>query len=216
MDFDRLRERMVKEQLIGRAIKDERVLDAFRKIERHRFVPAILKPQSYADYPLSIGEGQTISQPYIVAYMIETLNLNPQDKVLEIGTGSGYQAAILSELAKKVYSVERSDVLAQRAEKLLESMELKNIEIVIADGTKGLAQFSPYNAIIVSAAAPNIPQALIEQLAEAGRLIIPVGERFSQVLVRLTKIKDKIKEERLSSCVFVPLIGEFGWRADNA
>ncbi len=216
MDFSILRERMVEEQLIRRGISEEKVLAAFKKIEREKFVPEILKAQSYTDHPLSIGEGQTISQPYIVAYMIEALSLKTGDKVLEIGTGSGYQAAILSLIAKVVYSVERSTVLAQRAEKLLASLGVKNIEVIIGDGTKGLSKFSPFDAIIVSAAAPDIPPALIEQLAEGGRLIIPIGERFSQVLVRLTKIKDKIKKEQLCSCVFVPLIGEFGWRDDNA
>ncbi|MEW6170305.1 MAG: protein-L-isoaspartate(D-aspartate) O-methyltransferase [Candidatus Omnitrophota bacterium] len=212
MDFSILRERMVNEQLIRRGIKDEQVLSAFKKIERHKFVPSILKAQSYDDCPLSIGEGQTISQPYIVAYMIESLNLKPQEEILEIGTGSGYQTALLSCLVKQVYSIERSKVLAERAQKLLESLNFTNIKIIIGDGTKGLLEFSPFDAIIVSAAAPNVPHTLIEQLRDGGRMIIPVGERFSQVLIRTTKIKDKIKQEQLGSCVFVPLIGEFGWK----
>ncbi|MBU2541157.1 MAG: protein-L-isoaspartate(D-aspartate) O-methyltransferase [Candidatus Omnitrophica bacterium] len=211
MDFALLKERMLNEQLIRRGIEDVRVLEAFRKINRHEFVPAILKKQSYADWPLAIGEGQTISQPYIVAYMIETLNLKGGERVLEIGTGSGYQTALLSNLAKEVYSIERSRVLAKRAQEALQRLEIANNKVIVGDGTKGLAEFSPFDAIIVSAAAPQIPAPLTRQLAQEGRMIIPIGERFSQVLIRLTKIKDNIKEERLVSCVFVPLVGEFGW-----
>lgn len=205
---------MVREQLRRRGISDKRLLDAFCKVERHKFLPSLLESQSYSDGPLSIGEGQTISQPYIVAYMIEDLNLGPDDKVLEIGTGSGYQTALLSLLVKKIYSVERSPVLAQRAQDILDRISVSNIKIVIGDGTKGLREFSPFDAIIVSAASPGVPAPLLEQLSEQGRIIIPVGERFSQVLIRINKTKQGFKEERLEGCVFVPLIGEFGWSSE--
>lgn len=203
---------MVEEQLVRRGISDRRALEAFRIVEREKFIPEILKAQSYCDSPLSIGEGQTISQPYIAAYMIEVLALKDTDKVLEIGTGSGYQTAILSLLAKEVYSLERSRVLAQRAQGFIDEAGYKNITIIIADGTKGLNQFAPYDAIIVSAAAPQAPAPLLEQIAQNGRMIIPIGERFSQVLVLFTKNKGQIEKEVLESCVFVPLIGEYGWR----
>lgn len=207
---------MVKEQLICRGIKGQKILDAFRKIERHRFVPDIFGPQAYSDCPLSIGENQTISQPYIVAYMLEALSLEGNEKVLEIGTGSGYQTALLSLLAREIYSIERSKILAQRAKEVLAELSLdNNIQVIVGDGTKGWPKDMPYNAIIVSAAAPSVPQPLIEQLAPGGRMIIPVGERFSQVLVRITKIKDTINQEILESCVFVPLVGEFGWGSED-
>lgn len=202
---------MVNEQLIRRGIRGERVLDAFRKVEREKFVPEILKAQSYADSPLSIGENQTISQPYIVAHMIEALGLTGTERVLEIGTGSGYQTAILSLLSKEVYSVERIDILAQRALETLNKLNLKNIKISVGDGTRGLEEFSPFDAIVVSAAAPFAPEPLLEQLVEGGRMIIPLGERYSQVLTLFTKTKTGIKKDLLQSCVFVPLLGEYGW-----
>jgi protein-L-isoaspartate(D-aspartate) O-methyltransferase len=216
MDFSVLRERMVKEQLIRRGIQDKRVLEAFRKIERHQFIPLTYKEQSYSDCPVPIGENQTISQPYIVAYMLEALNLTGPEKVLEVGTGSGYQTALLSLLSQEVYSVERSGKLAENAQKILAKLSVTNIKITVGDGTKGLPEFSPYDAIIVSAASPHVPAPLIEQLAENSRMIIPVGERYSQVLTRFTKIKQTIKEERLESCVFVPLVGEYGWSNEYA
>lgn len=203
---------MVSEQLIRRGISEEKVLAAFRKIEREKFVPEILRRESYYDGPLSIGEGQTISQPYIVAYMLEALGLKGDEKVLEIGTGSGYQTALLSLLVKKVYSIERSLTLAKRAQNLLSVLDLKNVEIILGDGTKGVPEFMPYDAIIVSAAAPKVPPALLGQLADAGRMIIPIGEFYSQVLVYFKKEKNEIREKKLESCVFVPLIGEYGWK----
>ncbi len=215
MDFSVLKERMVAEQLKRRGIEDERVLEAFRKIDRHEFVPPILKEQSYADRPLSIGEGQTISQPYIVAYMIEALVLKQTDKVLEIGTGSGYQTALLSILTKEVYSVERSQVLAKRAQETLKKLNITNNKVIVNDGSKGLAEFAPYDAIIVSASSPQVPKPLSAQLEQNGKMIIPVGDRYSQVLIRLRKEKNSIKEEQLASCVFVPLVGEFAWKEDN-
>ncbi len=197
--------------MVSRGISDRRVLGAFRRIEREKFVPEILKAQSYADSPLSIGENQTISQPYIVAHMIEALGLTGTERVLEIGTGSGYQTAILSLLTKEVYSVERIDILAQRALETLNKLNLKNIEITVGDGTRGLEEFSPFDAIAVSAAAPKAPEPLLGQLTEGGRMIIPLGERYSQVLTLFTKTKTGIKKDLLQGCVFVPLVGEFGW-----
>lgn len=204
---------MVEEQLARRGISDRRVLEAFRKVEREKFVPEILKAQSYSDSPLSIGENQTISQPYIVAYMIEALSLKGPERVLEIGTGSGYQTAILSLLAKEVYSVERIETLAQRARETLNKLDFKNIDIQVADGTKGWKEFSPFDAVIVSAAAPFVPKLLLEQLARGGRMIIPLGERYSQVLTLFLNTKSGIKKDILQGCVFVPLVGEYGWGA---
>jgi protein-L-isoaspartate(D-aspartate) O-methyltransferase len=212
---------MVNEQLIPRGIKDKRVLDAFRKVPRHRFLPRELINSAYADHPLPIGEGQTISQPYIVALMTECLRLLGEERILEIGTGSGYQAAILAELAKEVYSVERIANLAQNAIKILDELKVTNVKIKVGDGTMGWEEFSPFEGIIVTAGAPDIPFPLIEQLKENGKIIIPLGGTFSQVLTLVEKInpalarkggiKGKIKTTDICGCVFVPLMGKYGW-----
>lgn len=211
MDYAILRKRMVQEQLISRGIKDPKVLGAFSKIERHKFVPEKLKESSYADFPLPIQEGQTISQPYIVALMTESLGLTGNDKVLEIGTGSGYQTAILAELAKEVYSVERFVILAESARSLLGELGYTNIKIKVGDGTLGWEEAAPFNRIIVTAAAPKIPSPFIEQLSENGRLILPLGETFSQVLTLVEKRGKEIKCTEICGCVFVPLLGKYGW-----
>ncbi|PIP21146.1 MAG: protein-L-isoaspartate O-methyltransferase [Candidatus Omnitrophica bacterium CG23_combo_of_CG06-09_8_20_14_all_40_11] len=211
MDYAILRKRMVEEQLIPRGIKNQRVLDAFSKIERHKFIPENLRNSAYADFPLPIGEGQTISQPYIVALMTECLDLIGQEKVLEIGTGSGYQAAILAELAKEIYTIERFENLAKQAENILNELGYKNIKIKIGDGTLGWPQQPSFDRIIITAASPKIPLPLIEQLADSGKLILPLGESFSQVLTLVEKKEGKLKSIDICGCVFVPLIGKHGW-----
>ncbi len=212
MNLDNLREKMVETQLAFRGIKDERVLEVFRKAPRHQFVPKELEDSAYIDSPLPIGEGQTISQPYMVALMTECLHLKGEEKVLEIGTGSGYQAAILAELAKEVYSIERIESLAIKAKERLEKLGYKNIKIKVDDGTLGWPEFSPYEGIIVTAAAPQIPPPLLEQLKDGGLLVIPLNGRFSQVLTVIEKTKDKLKFKEICGCVFVPMIGEYGWK----
>ena len=211
MDFENLRKQMVEIQIAGRGIKDNRVLSVFLDIPRHKFVAPELRRSSYEDRPLPIGSGQTISQPYMVALMTELLEVSDKMKVLELGTGSGYQSAILGALAGEVYSVERIPVLAKTAAGTLDSLGIKNVHIEIADGSLGLKGFQPYDAIIVTAAAPRVPQALLDQLREGGRLVIPVGGRFSQVLQCLQKKNGKIIETKCCDCVFVPLVGEQGW-----
>lgn len=211
MDYEILRERMVREQLMPRGIKNQKVLDAFRKVERHKFIPENLRNSAYADFPVPIGEGQTISQPYIVALMTECLNLNGQDKVLEIGTGSGYQAAILAELAGEVYTIERFETLAKRAEAILNELGYTNIKIKVGDGTLGWEEAAPFDKIIITAASPQIPLPLTEQLRENGKLILPLGESFSQVLTLVEKKKGKLEFMDICGCVFVPLVGKHGW-----
>jgi len=203
---------MVEEQLVSRGIKDQRVLSAFLEVPRHKFVEEYLKYKAYDDYPLSIGYGQTISQPYMVALMTEALAPSPQDKILEIGTGSGYQAAILSRLCSTVYSIERVSTLASRARKTLDELGYFNIHTRIGDGTFGLPQDAPYDGIIVTAGAPHVPEALIGQLKEDGRLVIPVGDQSIQDLKRIIRTKDGIREESLGGCRFVRLIGKNGWQ----
>jgi len=210
MDFQVLRKRMVEEQLLPRGIADKKVLDAFLKVERHKFVPQELLGSAYADYPLPIGESQTISQPYIVALMTECLDLKGDERVLEIGTGSGYQAAILAELAKEVYSIERFSALAKGAEDTLLELGYANIKIKVDDGTLGWKEFAPFDRIIITAAAPRIPLPLSEQLKEGGRLILPLGDSFSQMLTSVEKKKDKLEPTSVCACVFVPLVGKYG------
>ncbi len=205
------RERMVQEQLISRGITSQKILDAFRKVPRHLFVEDGLVYQAYGDYPLPIAEGQTISQPYIVALMTQALDLKPEDTVLEIGTGSGYQTAILAELASKVYSIERFGSIASKARKLLDELGYHNVMIIIGDGTKGYDKKAPYDGIIVTAGAPYVPDPLIAQLKDGGRLVIPVGGEYSQELLKITKQGGALKEESLGGCRFVKLIGEYGW-----
>lgn len=212
MDFAILRKRMVQEQLIPRGIKDPRVLEVFSKIERHRFIPDDFRGSSYADYPISIGEGQTISQPFIVALMTQSLEVSPEDKILEIGTGSGYQTAVLAELAKEVYTIERIESLAKRAEALLRGIGYNNIIIKVDDGTLGWKENAPFDKIIITAASPRIPLPLTEQLAEKGKLIVPLGEPFSQVLTLVEKRADQLQYQQICGCVFVPLVGKYGWK----
>jgi len=211
VNYDRLREEMVREQLIPRGIEDERVLVSFRKVKREVFVPAELREDAYGDFPLSIGEGQTISQPYMVALMTQCLELTGNEKVLEIGTGSGYQTAILAELSKQVYSIERIRTLARRAEEILEKLNYTNIKILVGDGTLGWKEFSPYDRILVTAAAQEIPSPAMDQLKEKGIMVIPVGSIYSQDLKVIKKEKRRPKVKTVERCVFVPLIGKYGW-----
>lgn len=203
---------MVDRQIALRGIHDQRVLEAMRKVPRHQFVPANMAAYAYEDYPLSIGQGQTISQPYIVALMTEMLGLKGGEKVLEVGTGSGYQAAILCELAGSVYSIERHPTLADAARERLEQAGYENFTITSSDGTLGWQEFAPYDAILVTAAAPHVPQTLLDQLAGVGRLVIPVGERFVQTLQTWTREADDFSMTENIRVVFVPLIGAQGWR----
>ncbi len=215
MDFENLRKRMVETQLIERGITDDRVLSVFLGMPRHEFIASELRRCAYEDRPLPIGSGQTISQPYMVALMTELLEVSDKMKVLELGTGSGYQTAILAALAREVYSVERIARLAGSAASVLDRLGIKNVHIKTADGTIGLAEFQPYDAIMVTAGAPRVPQALLDQLTDGGRLVIPVGSRFSQVLMCVQKKGGQIVETRSCGCVFVPLLGKQGWSVDN-
>ncbi|NWG03398.1 MAG: protein-L-isoaspartate(D-aspartate) O-methyltransferase [Syntrophaceae bacterium] len=211
MDFSKARVKMVEEQIASRGIKDAKLLSAMKKIPRHLFVEEALQSQAYSDHPLPIGEKQTISQPYMVALMTEALGLTGREKVLEIGTGSGYQTAILAELSEKVFSIERIRPLAIRARKLLYDLGYFNVEIKIFDGTFGWMEESPFDAIIVTAGSPNIPQPLIDQLAIGGRLVIPIGDALVQDLFRVTKTEEGVKKEDLGGCRFVKLIGKYAW-----
>ncbi len=214
MDFPKARLKMVEEQIVSRGIKDPRLIEAMKKIPRHLFVEEALQSQAYTDHPLPIGEKQTISQPYMVALMTEALLLTGKEKVLEIGTGSGYQTAILAELSEKVFSVERIRPLALRARKLLYELGYFSVEIKIFDGTFGWTEEGPFDAILVTAGSPDIPQPLIDQLAMGGRLVIPVGDAFVQDLVRVTKTGEGVRREDLGGCRFVKLIGRYGWEAE--
>ena len=206
---------MVEEQLVPRGIKDGKVLLAFSKVEREKFVPSGLQRSTYNDFPLSIGEEQTISQPYIAALMTQNLKLRKDDKILEIGTGSGYQTAILAELSKMVYSVERIKTLAEKAKKKLKELGYTNVKILVGDGTMGWEEFSPYDRILVTAGAKRVPLPLINQLKEEGIMVIPVGGAYSQQLKIIQKEKNKIKSDTLERCIFVPLIGKYGWSEDE-
>ncbi len=213
MDFNRLRDVMVEEQLIPRGIRDARVLGAMRKVPRHLFLDESMWYRAYDDMALPIGEGQTMSQPYMVAIMTELLDLNGEEKVLEIGTGSGYQGAVLAELAREVYSIERIPLLSERAMKSLRGLGYENIHFRVGDGTVGWPEMGPFDRIMVTAGTPEIPQPLIEQLSEGGIVVAPVGDRFSQQLVKGEKHKKKIAKEYFTPCVFVPLVGEHGWKS---
>ncbi len=208
MDYSKLRSQMVKEQIEERGIVDRRVLKVMGDLPREDFVPESMKASAYDDNPLPIGNGQTISQPYIVAEMTELLMLKGNENVLEIGTGSGYQAAILSKLVKRVITVERVKELAEKTGDLLQKKGYGNVEVVFGDGTKGYAKEAPYDAIIVTAAAEKIPKKLIEQLAGGGRLVAPVGPRYHQELIRIIKRNGKLEEDYHGGVIFVPLIGE--------
>jgi protein-L-isoaspartate(D-aspartate) O-methyltransferase len=207
--------KMVTSQLMSRGISNEKVLKAMEKIPRHLFVDEGLQDQAYADNPLPIGERQTISQPYIVALMTEALELTGHEKVLEIGTGSGYQAAMLAELADRVFSIERIASLADRARKVLDSLGYYNVLIRVGDGTYGWKEESPFDAIIVTAGAPHVPKTLFDQLTIGGRLIVPTGDRHTQKLLKITRTSedlDKAETKDLGGCRFVNLIGEYGWK----
>jgi len=214
IDFPKARLKMVEEQIVSRGVNYSKLIAAMKKIPRHLFVEEALQNQAYSDHPLPIGEKQTISQPYMVALMTEALLLTGKEKVLEIGTGSGYQTAILAELSEKVFSIERIRPLALRARKLLYELGYFNVEIKIFDGTFGWMEESPFDAMIVTAGSPDIPQPLIDQLAIGGRLVIPVGDAFVQDLFRVTKIEEGIKKEDLGACRFVKLIGKYGWETE--
>jgi len=201
------RQAMVESQLRARGIRDTRVLDAMKRVPRHEFVPAEYRAQAYEDYPIPIGENQTISQPFIVAIMLEALSLAPSDRVLEIGTGSGYQTGLLAELSGSVYSIERHASLAAQAEKTLRRLGYQNTIIIIGDGSQGLPQHGPYDAVVVSAAAPRIPAPLFQQLRESGRMVIPVGPESAQQLQIVRNRQGIPVVTVLEPCRFVPLIG---------
>jgi len=211
LKFKRQREEMVRKQIEGRGISDPYVIRAMHKVPRHLFVSEALMDQAYGDFPLPIGEKQTISQPYIVAEMTQALQLSSEDRVLEIGTGSGYQAAVLAEIVYRVYTVERIHSLLIRARKLFDRLHYHNIVTRYSDGTCGWEGESPYDAIMVTAGAPQIPPTLISQLAIGGRLVIPVGNEFTQNLIKLVKDEDGIHQADLGGCRFVKLVGEHGW-----
>jgi protein-L-isoaspartate(D-aspartate) O-methyltransferase len=210
-DFAAQREQMVATQLHARGISDERVLAAMARVPRHVFVAEEYRSQAYEDHPVPIGEGQTLSQPYIVAIMLQALSLSGSAKVLEVGTGSGYQTALLAEIAAEVHSVERHASLGASAEQVLAGLGYRNIHVVVGDGSQGLPEHAPYDAIVVSAAAPDIPPALFEQLAENGRMVIPVGPAHAQELQLVRKQSGERVVESLEGCRFVPLIGDQGY-----
>ena len=206
---------MVDIQLARRGIKDKRVLDAMSKVPRHLFVPSEIISIAYTDQPLSIGESQTISQPYMVALMSECLKLGGGEKILELGTGSGYQTAILAELGFSVYTIERISPLSVRAQRALKHLGYENIKFKVGDGTLGWPENASYDRIMVTAGAPRVSQVLIDQLSEGGRIVIPVGNSFSQELVVVSKINKKIKTQSICGCMFVPLIGKYGWNSEQ-
>ena len=209
--YARRREEMVRRQIEARSITDPAVLAAMRKVPRHLFVSEALRHKAYEDYPLPIGEQQTISQPFIVAEMSQALNLGPNDRVLEIGTGSGYQAAILAEIAYRVYTIERLHPLYIQARRLFDQLQYHNIVTRYTDGTTGWREQSPFDAIMVTAGAPHAPQTLIEQLAIGGRMVIPIGDQYAQDLIKITKDRQGVRQYSLGGCRFVKLIGEEGW-----
>ncbi len=213
LDFSQRRRQMVDTQLLQRGIRNERVLRAMARVPRHEFVADPYRAQAYDDNPLPIGEGQTISQPYIVALMLEMLEVSEEDIALEIGTGSGYQTALLAQLSRHVYSIERHAALAAKAQAVLAKLGYTNVTIEVGDGSKGLPAHAPFDGIVVSAAAPDLPQALFEQLKEGGRLVVPVGPTEAQFLQLVTKKEGKPVLSEQIPCRFVPLIGEQGYRA---
>ena len=211
-EYAALREAMVANQIETRNVRDPRVLAAMRAVPRHLFVPAYQAGSAYRDSPLPIGQGQTISQPYIVALMSEMLELEGDERVLEIGTGSGYQAAILAQLAAEVISVERFASLAQEARERLAAVGIDRVRVEVGDGSLGWPAEAPYDAIIVTAASPEVPPPLEAQLAEGGRLVVPAGQRYTQSLVRVRRVGGRLKRETTIGVAFVPLIGEHGWQ----
>lgn len=213
MDFAKARAELVRR--LASDIKDERVLKAMAKVPRELFVPPEVRHLAYEDAPLPIGFGQTISQPYIVALMSEALELKGNEKVLEVGTGSGYQAAILAELAREVISIERIPELAERARQILEDLGYKNVRIYLDDGVMGYPQEAPFDGIIVTAGAPSVPHSLLSQLGVGGRLVIPVGSRLEQELLKITRTNGNPKVETLGGCRFVPLIHKEAWPKED-
>lgn len=211
INFQKARDRMIETQLIGRGIQDPRVLDAMRKVPRHLFVDEALQDQAYSDHPLPIGDKQTISQPYIVALMTESLRLKGHEKILEIGTGSGYQAAILAELVDRVFTVERFPNLAYRANQVLSKLGYRNVLVRVSDGTLGWPDETPFDGILVTAGTWRIPQPLVDQLAYGGRMVLPLGERDYQELALVERHADGIKKHSLGSVRFVDLIGKWGY-----
>jgi protein-L-isoaspartate(D-aspartate) O-methyltransferase len=209
------RKYMVREQIASRGISDERLLEALSSVPRHLFVPVEYADIAYSDGPLPIGHGQTISQPYIVALMTELLELEGDENVLEVGTGSGYQAALLAILAREVHTIERHEALAERAERVLMEMGLKNVVVHVGDGTLGLPKYAPFQAIMITAAAPHVPQPLFDQLDEGGRLVLPEGGLGGQMLDRWRKQGGEFEQEHIAPVAFVPLRGQHGWKEDR-
>ncbi|HSA59873.1 MAG TPA: protein-L-isoaspartate(D-aspartate) O-methyltransferase [bacterium] len=213
MDFHIARKKMVAQQLVARGIRAPRVIEAMGRVPRHEFVDPGMAAQAYLDHPLNIGCKQTISQPYIVALMSQALELGGREKVLEIGTGSGYQTAILAELAGQVFSIERVTTLSNRARMVLYRLGYSNLTLRIGDGTVGWPDEAPFDAILVTAGSPSVPKLYAEQLAEGGRLVIPRGDEGSQILIRVRKREGRLEEENLGACRFVKLYGQYGWQA---
>jgi protein-L-isoaspartate(D-aspartate) O-methyltransferase len=213
--YANLRNRMVDDQIISRGIHDEHLLDALRRLPRHWFVPEEYADMAYSDGPIPIGHGQTISQPYIVALMTELLELRGEENVLEVGTGSGYQAALLAFLTRQVHTIERHASLAEKAETVLLRLGLTNVTVHVGDGSLGLPDYSPFQAIMVTAAAPRVPQPLFDQLDEGGRLVLPEGAAGGQVLDRWRRQSGKFEQEHITPVAFVPLRGEHGWKESN-
>jgi protein-L-isoaspartate(D-aspartate) O-methyltransferase len=212
LKFERQRQEMVEKQIEARGVNDTNVLMAMRKVPRHLFVSEALMDQAYGDFPLPIGDQQTISQPYIVAEMSQALQLCPDDRVLEIGTGSGYQAAVLAEIVYRVYTIERLYSLYKKTRQIFDELRYYNIVTRYSDGTAGWADESPFDAIIVTAGAPRVPKTLVDQLAPGGRMVIPVGNHYSQELVKIFKDETGVRQTTLGGCRFVKLLGEHGWR----
>lgn len=212
INYEKERIRMVEDQIEARGVRDRRVLDAMGKVPRHEFLPEAIRGMAYQDSALPLGESQTMSQPYMVAVMTELLGLIGAERVLEIGTGSGYQAAVLAELCEKVYTVERIKTLADRARQSLDRLGYRSVAIKVYDGTYGWKEMAPFDAIMVTAGSPEVPLPLIDQLKEGGRMVIPVGERYTQTLLKVVKTPQGVATERSIPCVFVPLIGNHGWK----
>ncbi len=210
--FQHLRAQMVREQIVSRGIKDKRVMEAMLRIPRHKFVPASDIKSAYEDKPVPIGYGQTISQPYMAAVMTESLSLAHEDVVLEIGTGSGYQTALLAELGKRVYTVERIQELSLKAQTILDFLGYENVRFLVGDGIAALVKDLPmFDVIIVTAASPSRPDYLFEYLNPGGRVVVPIGDSSGQMLTRFIKTAGKIEQENICRCIFVPLIGQYGW-----
>lgn len=212
INYEKERLRMVEEQIVGRGVVNERVLAVMRKVPRHEFLPEGIRAMAYQDSALPLGEGQTMSQPYMVAFMTEFMDLTGTERVLEIGTGSGYQAAVLAELCGKVYTVERIKLLADRARTNLDRLGYRSVAIKVYDGTYGWKDMAPFDAIMVTAGSPDVPAPLLDQLKEGGRLVIPVGDRYGQTLLKIVKTAQGPMTLRSIPCTFVPLIGNHGWK----